>query len=134
MREMRFLPKRQFITFLIVGGLLFAADTGTLLILLNMGQDKILANFFSTGLATLLAFFAHYSITFRKDQKSSRTKAFPKYVLISGVLWVVNFSGSSWFLYLVENLSEMWIVFMKAITVVTIALLRFFLLKGYVYR
>jgi len=76
--------------FAIVGGANTALDFILLFLFVNLGVDKILANYFSTGASLVFSFFANKSFTF-KNKTGNAKKQFAAFLLvtISG-LWVLQ--------------------------------------------
>lgn len=78
------------IRFIIVGGVNTALDFGILFILTFLGMDKIVANYFSTGIALIFSFFANKSFTF-KHKTGNAKKQFILFIVITLFgLWVIQ--------------------------------------------
>jgi putative flippase GtrA len=78
------------IRFIIVGGVNTALDFGILFFLTYLGMDKIIANYFSTGIALIFSFFANKSFTF-KQQAGNAKKQFVYFLVITLFgLWVIQ--------------------------------------------
>lgn len=78
------------IRFIIVGGVNTAIDFGILFLLTFLGMDKIVANFFSTGVALIFSFFANKTFTF-KEQSGNAKKQFIYFLVITLFgLWVIQ--------------------------------------------
>lgn len=78
------------IKFAIVGGLNTALDFALLFIFVILGVDKILANYFSTGIAFIFSFFVNKSFTF-KDTSKRVVRQFVIFLVITIIgLWVIQ--------------------------------------------
>lgn len=78
------------VRFIIVGGVNTAIDFGILFLLTFLGMDKIVANFFSTGVALIFSFFANKTFTF-KEQSGNAKKQFIYFLVITLFgLWVIQ--------------------------------------------
>ena len=78
------------IRFIIVGGVNTALDFGILFLLTFMGMDKIVANYFSTGISLIFSFFANKSFTF-KHKSGNAKKQFALFLIITLIgLWVIQ--------------------------------------------
>ena len=78
------------IRFAIVGGANTALDFILLFLFVNLGIDKILANYFSTGLSLIFSFFANKSFTFKnKDENAKKQFVLFLIVTITG-LWILQ--------------------------------------------
>jgi len=78
------------VRFAIVGGANTAIDFGILFLLTFMGVDKIVANYFSTGIALIFSFFANKSFTF-KDTSGNAKKQFVLFLIITFAgLWILQ--------------------------------------------
>ncbi len=78
------------IRFALVGGVNTALDFGILFILTFLGMDKIVANYFSTGIALIFSFFANKSFTF-KHQGGDAKKQFALFLVITlAGLWILQ--------------------------------------------
>ena len=76
--------------FAIVGGANTALDFGILFFLTFLGMDKIVANYFSTGLSLIFSFFANKSFTF-KHKGGNAKKQFTLFLVITLIgLWVIQ--------------------------------------------
>lgn len=76
--------------FAIVGGANTALDFGILFFLTFLGMDKIVANYFSTGLSLIFSFFANKSFTF-KHKEGHAKKQFALFLIITLIgLWVIQ--------------------------------------------
>jgi putative flippase GtrA len=76
--------------FAIVGGANTALDFGILFLLTFLGMDKIVANYFSTGLSLIFSFFANKSFTF-KHKEGNAKKQFVLFLVITLIgLWVIQ--------------------------------------------
>jgi len=78
------------IRFAVVGGANTALDFILLFLFVNLGVDKILANYFSTGFSLVFSFFANKSFTF-KNKTGNAKKQFIAFlaVTITG-LWAIQ--------------------------------------------
>jgi len=80
----------QKIKFGIVGVANTALDFGVLFLLVNLGLDKIPANFISTGIAFVFSFFVNKSFTFKSTGGNAK-KQFVLFILITMTgLWVIQ--------------------------------------------
>ena len=78
------------IRFAIVGGANTALDFILLFVFVAFGVDKILANYFSTGIAFIFSFFVNKSFTF-KDKGGNVAKQFALFLIITIIgLWVIQ--------------------------------------------
>lgn len=78
------------IRFIIVGGTNTAIDFIILFGLTFLGLDKIIANFFSTGVALIFSFFANKTFTF-KDKSENAKKQFTLFLVITLIgLWIIQ--------------------------------------------
>ena len=80
----------QKLRFAIVGGANTALDFILLFLFTGIGMDKIVANYFSTGISLLFSFFANKSFTF-KNKTGSAKKQFVLFLIITiAGLWVLQ--------------------------------------------
>ena len=80
----------QKLRFAVVGGANTALDFILLFLFTGLGVDKIVANYFSTGLSLLFSFFANKSFTF-KHKTGNAKKQFTLFLIITLVgLWVIQ--------------------------------------------
>ena len=78
------------IRFAIVGGANTALDFIVLFLFVNLGVDKIVANYISTTTALVFSFFANKSFTF-KDKSGNAKKQFGLFLLVTlAGLWVLQ--------------------------------------------
>jgi putative flippase GtrA len=78
------------IRFALVGGANTALDFILLFLFTGMGVDKIVANYFSTGLSLIFSFFVNKSFTF-KNKSGSAKKQFALFLIITLIgLWVIQ--------------------------------------------
>jgi putative flippase GtrA len=78
------------IRFALVGGANTALDFILLFLFVNLGVNKIVANYFSTSISLLFSFFANKSFTF-KDTSANAKKQFGLFLLITiAGLWVLQ--------------------------------------------
>ena len=76
--------------FTLVGGANTAIDFGILFGLVFLGVDKLVANFFSTGIAFIFSFYANRSFTFKSTGGNTK-KQFGLFLLITLFgLWVIQ--------------------------------------------
>ncbi len=76
--------------FALVGGANTAIDFGILFGLVFLGVDKLVANFFSTGVAFIFSFYANRSFTFKSIGGNTK-KQFGLFLLITLFgLWVIQ--------------------------------------------
>jgi len=76
--------------FAIVGGANTALDFILLFLFVNLGVDKILANYFSTGASLIFSFFANKSFTF-KNKTGNAKNQFAAFLLVTITgLWVLQ--------------------------------------------
>ena len=74
----------------IVGVANTAIDFAILFILVGLGVDKIVANFFSTGVAFIFSFFVNKSFTF-KTKGGNVKKQFGLFIVVTIIgLWVIQ--------------------------------------------
>jgi putative flippase GtrA len=80
----------QKIRFAIVGGFNTALDFAILFILTFAGMDKIVANYFSTGISLIFSFFANKKFTF-KHKGGNAKKQFAAFLVITLIgLWAIQ--------------------------------------------
>jgi len=78
------------IRFAIVGGANTALDFLVLFLFVNLGVDKIVANYISTTTALVFSFFANKSFTF-KDKTGNAKKQFGLFLLVTlAGLWILQ--------------------------------------------
>jgi len=76
--------------FALVGGANTAIDFGILFGLVFLGVDKLVANFFSTGLAFIFSFYVNRSFTFKSTGGNTK-KQFGLFLVITMFgLWVIQ--------------------------------------------
>jgi putative flippase GtrA len=76
--------------FALVGGANTALDFILLFLFVNLGVNKIVANYFSTGISLVFSFFANKSFTF-KDKTANAKKQFGIFLLVTITgLWVLQ--------------------------------------------
>jgi len=76
--------------FAVVGGANTALDFILLFLFVNLGVDKILANYFSTGASLIFSFFANKSFTF-KNKTGNAKKQFAAFLIVTITgLWVLQ--------------------------------------------
>ena len=78
------------IRFIIVGGVNTALDFGILFFLTFLGLDKIVANYFSTGIALIFSFFANKSFTFKHKEGNAKKQFILFLVITLFGLWVIQ--------------------------------------------
>lgn len=78
------------IRFIIVGGVNTALDFGILFFLTFLGLDKIVANYFSTGIALIFSFFANKSFTFKHKEGDAKKQFILFLVITLFGLWVIQ--------------------------------------------
>ncbi len=87
--------------FALVGGANTAIDFGILFALVFLGVDKLVANFFSTGIAFVFSFFVNRSFTF-KSAGGNTKKQFGLFLIITLFgLWAIQpaiIAGVAWLL------------------------------------
>lgn len=80
----------QKIRFALVGGFNTALDFVILFALTFAGMDKIVANYFSTGISLIFSFFANKKFTF-KHKSGNAKKQFTLFLIITIVgLWAIQ--------------------------------------------
>lgn len=80
----------QKIRFALVGGFNTALDFAILFILTFAGMDKIIANYFSTGVSLVFSFFANKQFTF-KHKSGNAKKQFVLFLIITLIgLWAIQ--------------------------------------------
>jgi putative flippase GtrA len=76
--------------FALVGGANTALDFTLLFLFVNLGVDKIVANYFSTGCSLIFSFFANKSFAFKNTTKNAK-KQFAIFLLVTITgLWVLQ--------------------------------------------
>jgi putative flippase GtrA len=78
------------IRFIIVGGVNTALDFGILFFLTFLGLDKIVANYFSTGVALIFSFFANKTLTFKHKEGNAKKQFILFLVITLFGLWVIQ--------------------------------------------
>ena len=80
----------QKVRFMIVGGANTALDFALLFLFTGLGVDKIVANYFSTGISLVFSFFVNKSFTF-KNKSGNAKKQFGLFLLVTIIgLWVIQ--------------------------------------------
>lgn len=78
------------VRFALVGGANTALDFILLFLFVNLGVNKIVANYFSTGISLIFSFFANKSFTF-KNKSANAKKQFGIFLLVTITgLWVLQ--------------------------------------------
>ena len=78
------------VRFVIVGGANTALDFLLLFLFVNLGVDRIGANYLSTGISLIFSFFANKSFTF-KNKSANAKKQFVLFLLVTITgLWVLQ--------------------------------------------
>lgn len=78
------------VRYVLVGGFNTALDFCLLFIFVALGVDKIVANFFSTGVSMVVSFFANKTYTF-KDDSANHKRQFILFIAVTIVgMWVVQ--------------------------------------------
>lgn len=78
------------IRFIIVGGANTALDFLLLFLFVNVGVNKIVANYFSTGIALVFSFFANKTFTFKNKSKNAK-KQFAIFLAVTlAGLWILQ--------------------------------------------
>jgi len=76
--------------FAAVGGANTALDFILLFLFVNLGVNKIVANYFSTSISLIFSFFANKSFTF-KDKSANAKKQFGLFLLVTiAGLWILQ--------------------------------------------
>lgn len=76
--------------FVIVGGANTALDFLVLFLFVNLGVDKIVANYISTSVALVFSFFANKSFTFKNTDKNAK-KQFAIFLAVTlAGLWILQ--------------------------------------------
>jgi len=78
------------IRFVIVGGANTALDFLVLFLFVNLGVDKIVANYISTSVALIFSFFANKSFTFKNTDKNAKKQFLLFLVVTLAGLWVLQ--------------------------------------------
>lgn len=78
------------IKYLFVGGFNTLLDFALLFLFVALGIDKIVANYFSTGIAMVFSFFANKSFTFKnKDPRAKRQ--FALFIIVTvAAMWIIQ--------------------------------------------
>lgn len=80
----------QKIRFVIVGGLNTVLDFALLFLFVNLGINKFIANYLSTGISMVFSFFVNKSFTF-KHKEGNAKKQFVLFLVITiAGLWVIQ--------------------------------------------
>ena len=78
------------IKYAIVGGFNTLLDFILLFVFVALGVDKILANYFSTGIAMVFSFFANKSFTFKNDSPKVK-RQFILFIAVTIIgMWVIQ--------------------------------------------
>jgi len=78
------------VRFIIVGGANTALDFLLLFLFVNLGINKIGANYLSTGISLIFSFFANKSFTFKNKSANAR-KQFAAFLVVTITgLWVIQ--------------------------------------------
>jgi putative flippase GtrA len=76
--------------FAVVGGANTALDFILLFLFVNLGVNKIVANYFSTGISLIFSFFANKSFTFKNTSPNAK-KQFALFLVITiAGLWILQ--------------------------------------------
>lgn len=78
------------IRFVIVGGANTALDFLVLFLFVNLGVDKIVANYISTTVALVFSFFANKSFTFKNTTKNAKKQFLIFLVVTLAGLWILQ--------------------------------------------
>ena len=76
--------------FILVGGINTAIDFSILFILTFLGLDKIISNYFSTGIALIFSFFANKSFTFQNKNGAVKRQFLLFLIITLTGLWVLQ--------------------------------------------
>lgn len=80
----------QKVRFMIVGGANTALDFILLFLFTGLGVDKIVANYFSTGISLVFSFFVNKSFTF-KNKSGNAKKQFALFLIVTIIgLWAIQ--------------------------------------------
>lgn len=88
------------IRFLIIGGINTVLDFVLLFFFVGLGVDKIIANYFSTGVTMIISFFANKSYTFKNNSPATK-KQFGLFIVVTAsglwalqplIIWLVSTS------------------------------------------
>lgn len=80
----------QKVRFVIVGGLNTVLDFALLFLFVNLGINKFVANYLSTGISMIFSFFVNKSFTF-KHKEGNAKKQFVLFLAITiAGLWVIQ--------------------------------------------
>lgn len=78
------------IRYMLVGGFNTTLDFVLLFIFVGLGFDKIIANYFSTGVAMVFSFFGNKKFTF-KDQSERKKRQFTLFIIVTVIgMWVIQ--------------------------------------------
>ena len=78
------------IRYALVGGFNTLFDFALLFIFVALGVDKIIANYFSTGAAMVVSFFANKKFTF-KDTNERKKRQFTLFIIVTVIgMWVIQ--------------------------------------------
>lgn len=123
---------RELTLFVLVGMTLFALDLGILIGLSGLSWDSSIANLLSTSIATGVAFLAHLKITFARRQVALKASIVGRYLWAVVILGIANYliSTAGIFVY-GDTPSQLTLV--KIVTVGLISILRFTMLRKFVY-
>lgn len=80
----------QKVRFIVVGGGLTALDFAILFALTLAGMDKIVANYFSTGISMVVSFFVNKSFTFKHKGGNAKLQFITFLVVTIVGLWVIQ--------------------------------------------
>ncbi len=78
------------IRFIIVGGANTALDFLVLFLFVNLGVDKIIANYISTSVALVFSFFANKSFTFKNTSQNAKKQFLIFLAVTLAGLWILQ--------------------------------------------
>ena len=78
------------IRYMLVGGFNTALDFCILFLLVHFGVNKIVANYFSTGISMIVSFFANRTFTFKNTSKNRHRQFVQFMVVTASGMWVVQ--------------------------------------------
>ncbi|MFZ1301776.1 MAG: GtrA family protein [Candidatus Microsaccharimonas sp.] len=76
--------------FIVVGGTNTALDFLVLFIFVNLGVDKIIANYISTSVALVFSFFANKTFTFKNTSKNAKKQFLIFLAVTLAGLWILQ--------------------------------------------
>jgi putative flippase GtrA len=124
------------IRFLIVGSANTIIDFGILFLLVHMGVDKYIGNYFSTSIAFVFSFFANRKYTF-KSKNDVKKEIIPFLIVTLAGLWIIqpviiNFISS--FNYLMKLQATALLLLAKLVATIVTLVWNYILYSKFVFK